>query len=514
MQAADFLAWLVDAPVVRRMDPARLVDYGARFAEIQADLERSGDAQTLFRLAQKMYALGDETAALTLAQHVHARGDGLLRYRAAARAGRCLYELGLTREAREMMEAAIGELARGEPDSPLLAVLDNMLGNACELDGMDVEAEHHYQKTLRTLRRISDAQLHAAGFSSRWLLEHPPRMNLCEIAIKRAERLAGPARERLLGAVHGQLDEGLARPEVPTEFLGMYHILRARAFTAGERFAESAERLAGLEAPVRVSPDMNWCLPILLRERGRLHARRCDPAAAYRDLRAAMHESLSAISVIEERTVVAEIFRVLAGMHGGGERVMMDEFDENGPARGLMDEILGCLEQKDWYTGKNHSRAVARLAGRIADRLPECADLDRRALTQGALLHDIGKLSIPWSLLNKTAPLTGWERGYLQGHAEAGERLLAMVGLNTAAQIAGGHHRHFSGGGYPDTRPVNDPATEIVAVADAFEAMITPTRRYRSAKSVPDAVAEILRCAPGQFSPRAAQALAKLYPAA
>jgi len=267
-------------------------------------------------------------------------------------------------------------------------------------------------------------------------------------------------------------------------------------------------------------------LPTLLRERARLRARRGETRAAYADLRLTLAESVHCVSVIEERKVAEEIFNVLAELYGippgrefedgiaddnsGEQRVITAFFNEG---EGLLSELLQCLESKDWYTGHGHSRSVATLAERLRKALPSdsAAQVDANRLHTGGLLHDIGKLTIPWALLNKIAPLSMWERGYLQTHAANGGRLLRKVGLKTAATVAGGHHRFYSGGGYPDPAPQDDIYTSLVSVADAFEAMITPTRKYRKSKTVPEAIAEIRRCSPSQFSPEVTTALEGLY---
>lgn len=534
LRCAEFTRELADAPVLRRMSQERLEEYGGTLSAILGDPKGHGSLEEIYRLTLKLYALGDETSALTLALFVYERAEAPLRQRAAARAGRCYYELGLLSEAEAILHDALHELPGQAAAEVMRPILDNMLGNVYELAGRDVEAEHQYHLCLRAARRLDDGWLVRNGFSPKPMLLHPPQMNLIEIGVKRALRLDGLARFRQLEAIHAQLDEGL-QSGPPVEFTGMYQTLRGMALTAEDRLDDARRHFDELETPLRVSPDMNWVLPLMLRERARVHSRRGDLAAAYRDLRRAMSVSQHNVAVLEERRAVSEIFAVLAEMHGNPanngrttQRTMQDGTAGGGAedesymievfaheAQGLLGDVVDCLEQKDWYTGHGHSRAVTTLSLRLHEALPENArrGIDPERLRVSALLHDIGKMTVPWTLLNKTAPLSDWELRYLQGHAAAGGELLDIIGLNTAAEVARGHHRRHEGGGYPDPAPLSEPYTALVAVADAFEAMITPNRRYRKSRTVSEAVEEIGRCAPSQFHPVAAGALAALYAA-
>src|SRR5262249_28036748 len=149
-----------------------------------------------------------------------------------------------------------------------------------------------------------------------------------------------------------------------------------------------------------------------------------------------------------------------------------------------------------------HSDRVARFAMSVARELridgPEAVSLER-----AAKMHDIGKLAIPDSLLDKPSPLTPGEQAIVRRHVDAGAEILASTtSLSDLAPVVLATHEWFGGGGYPlkltgATIPL---VSRIIAVADAYDAM-TQTRIYRSALDSSEAVAELLRCVNTQFDP-------------
>jgi putative nucleotidyltransferase with HDIG domain len=170
---------------------------------------------------------------------------------------------------------------------------------------------------------------------------------------------------------------------------------------------------------------------------------------------------------------------------------------------GLVDR----LELKEGYAGE-HTAAVSRLALAIAKelRLPpaEC-----RCVELGALLHDVGKLSIPDRVLTKPAPLNELEWEAMRRHAALGERLLApIVQQAEVLAVVRSHHERWDGRGYPDGKAGEEIplAARVVAVADAFQAMIE-ARPYRDRRTRESALVEIVSQAGGQFDPDCVEAL-------
>lgn len=170
---------------------------------------------------------------------------------------------------------------------------------------------------------------------------------------------------------------------------------------------------------------------------------------------------------------------------------------------GLVDR----LELKEGYAD-GHTTAVSRLALKIATKL-KLPDAERRLVELGALLHDVGKLSIPDRVLTKPGPLNELEWAVMQRHAALGERLVAhTVDQADVLAIVRSHHERWDGVGYPDGKRGEEIplAARIVAVADAFQAMIEP-RPYREPRTREAALDEILAHSGLQFDPGCVEAL-------
>lgn len=150
--------------------------------------------------------------------------------------------------------------------------------------------------------------------------------------------------------------------------------------------------------------------------------------------------------------------------------------------RAFLQSLLGlanALEAKDPYT-RGHSERVAGLAQRLARRLG-FAPSDARVVAQAGLLHDLGKIGIPESVLRKAGPLTGEEWALMREHPVVGARIVAPLEFFAdGALIIRHHHERQDGSGYPaglagGAIPLG---ARIVAVADVYDAL-TSERPYR-----------------------------------
>jgi putative nucleotidyltransferase with HDIG domain len=177
--------------------------------------------------------------------------------------------------------------------------------------------------------------------------------------------------------------------------------------------------------------------------------------------------------------------------------------------------LLGdVVEADDAYTG-SHSRGVVELSLAVADQL----GLDRRQRRNvefAALLHDVGKISVPKEIINKPGPLDPEEWKVMYRHTIEGEEMLNRVGgvLSEVGRIVRSSHEHYDGSGYPDGLAGEEIPIEarIVTCCDAFSAMTT-TRSYRKAMPIEAALAEVRACAGTQFDPQVAESLAAVYDA-
>jgi HD-GYP domain-containing protein (c-di-GMP phosphodiesterase class II) len=171
--------------------------------------------------------------------------------------------------------------------------------------------------------------------------------------------------------------------------------------------------------------------------------------------------------------------------------------------------LLGdVVEADDAYTG-SHSRHVVDLVLGVADAL-ELDESNRRDAEFVALLHDVGKIRIPSSIINKPGPLDAEERAIIETHTIEGEEMLSKVGglLGHVGRLVRSCHEHYDGNGYPDKLAGEEIplVARIVCACDAFSAMTTD-RAYRKARTPQEALAEMQRCAGTQFDPRVVAAL-------
>jgi putative two-component system response regulator len=198
--------------------------------------------------------------------------------------------------------------------------------------------------------------------------------------------------------------------------------------------------------------------------------------------------------------------------------------------------LVYALEAKDKYSS-GHSQRVSKIAVALARELniaPESIEKIRLA----GLVHDIGKIGVKESVLNKPGTLTHEEYQHIMAHCEIGERILTpIVEDKEILDMVRHHHEHYDGSGYPDglsgeqilpganilavaeaylTKTgaqagggVFSEDTSILALADAYDAM-TSNRPYRSALTPEAAVEEIKRGAGTQFAPRVIEAFLRL----
>jgi response regulator RpfG family c-di-GMP phosphodiesterase len=175
--------------------------------------------------------------------------------------------------------------------------------------------------------------------------------------------------------------------------------------------------------------------------------------------------------------------------------------------RNLVDGLVAALDQRG--AEQIHSRKVAAWTVRLGQEV----GLDHDALVaieQGALLHDVGKLGVPDSLLRKQAALPADEWEQVKRHPELGYRLLAGIPfLEEARKIVIQHHERWDGAGYPFGFRGEQihPGARLLHLAEAYEAITNP-RTFRDPRPPDDARAEIFRCRGTQFDPAVVDAFA------
>jgi diguanylate cyclase (GGDEF)-like protein/putative nucleotidyltransferase with HDIG domain len=170
--------------------------------------------------------------------------------------------------------------------------------------------------------------------------------------------------------------------------------------------------------------------------------------------------------------------------------------------------LARALDCSDHYT-RNHSQGVSRLAGQIARQLGMSGD-EVEEIRQAGILHDIGKIGIPDTILYKPGRLTAEEFEIMKTHSVKGQKILEPLQVGAMQRICHmvrNHHEMFDGRGYPDKLEGEQIplGARILAVADCFDTMVSK-RAYKTVRSYEEAFAELRRYSGTQFDPKIVEA--------
>lgn len=167
----------------------------------------------------------------------------------------------------------------------------------------------------------------------------------------------------------------------------------------------------------------------------------------------------------------------------------------------LLVGLVRALEVYDVNT-KGHSEEVAKLSNLLAKNF-DLTPNEVSEITYAGLLHDIGKIGISQSIINKTTRLLDIEYEVVKGHSKQGYDIIhKLVGMETISNLVLNHHERWDGLGYPNQLSGNENSlgSQIIAIADAVSTMLTG-RLYSSKKTVEEVIVELKRCRGTQFSP-------------
>jgi len=166
-----------------------------------------------------------------------------------------------------------------------------------------------------------------------------------------------------------------------------------------------------------------------------------------------------------------------------------------------------------------HDHSTSTHAQHMVQLVEDTARLLRRSeeeiylLRLATVLHDIGKIGIPDTILHKPGALTEEEWATMRRHPKIGQEILRQAGgvFERLSQIVVAHHERWDGRGYPYglAKEAIPLSARILAVADSFDAM-TSLRPYRQPMSVIKARDELQRCAGSQFDPHIVEALLRV----
>lgn len=187
----------------------------------------------------------------------------------------------------------------------------------------------------------------------------------------------------------------------------------------------------------------------------------------------------------------------------GQKNVLLERYSnhlENATVQ-IMTSLQTAMEEKDGYTA-GHTRRVTDLALLLGQSAGMGGD-DITVLRRASQFHDIGKLVIDLSCIQKAGALTPEEWELIKKHPGIGASIIEpLTFMERERDIIRHHHEKLDGSGYPDGIGGNDleVLTRIITIADSYDAM-TSRRNYRRNMTSAEAVGELRRCAGSQFDP-------------
>lgn len=193
------------------------------------------------------------------------------------------------------------------------------------------------------------------------------------------------------------------------------------------------------------------------------------------------------------------------------QRMYARKAERRGPARMQARDLLLAVVRETEPDLDEHNGDVGRLARQLGEHLGLDGD-DLDVVVRAAELHDIGKVAVPDEILHKPGSLSEEEWQLMRQHTIIGERILAASpGLASVAELVRASHERWDGAGYPDgLRSEDIPlGARIIAVCDSFDAIVSD-RPYARGRTIPEAIAELERCAGEQFDPEVVAAFAEL----
>jgi putative nucleotidyltransferase with HDIG domain len=171
-----------------------------------------------------------------------------------------------------------------------------------------------------------------------------------------------------------------------------------------------------------------------------------------------------------------------------------------------IETLADVIDKGDPHTFQ-HSQRVSKYAVQLARRL-NLPEVDVQLIGSAARIHDLGKVTIPTNILQKTGKLTAEEFEVVKGHPAEGAKLVENLSLyQQGLDLILHHHERFDGTGYPSGLKENSIplGARVICVADAFDAM-TSDRPYRKAMSLDNAILELKGGMGTQFDPYLASA--------
>jgi putative nucleotidyltransferase with HDIG domain len=390
----------------------------------------------------------------------------------------------------EGLYARASRLAQDVGDDRLAAMIDQNVGTLANTTGEFDDALGHYRSALRRFRRLSD------DTAAAWVLNNMGMAHVDLAQWSSAERAFDEAFD-------------LADRQHDTHMIGTIELNRAELYLKRAMLGDArdcCDRAYELFTRVGSQSGLGESCKfygVLFREMKR-------PALAESHLRRAVDLALSC----EDRLLEAEAQNECALIHldQGDNRTALERLNRAHSlfaelrARAELLDVDGRLDRLEetfikvvraWGESiESKDRYTAGHCGRVADyacMLAGALGFDGRDLTwirMGGFLHDVGKIAVPESILNKTGKLTDDEFAVMKNHTTAGDEIVSPLNFPYDIRpIVRSHHERWNGTGYPDglAGEAIPLVARILCVADVFDALTT-TRSYRPALSRQEAL--------------------------
>lgn len=196
-------------------------------------------------------------------------------------------------------------------------------------------------------------------------------------------------------------------------------------------------------------------------------------------------------NLLKQRNEISELLKEVEGLMQENDMIYYE----------TIASLAKTIDAKDSYTG-GHCERVTEYSIKVGRKLGLSGD-QLRVLSYGSMLHDIGKIGVPESIITKEGFLTAEEYEHIKSHSNVGFNILKDIHfLKDARNVVLNHHERYDGTGYPNGLSGDniDLMSKIVAISDSFDAM-SSDRSYRKALPKEVCVSEIERCRGTQFDP-------------
>lgn len=514
-------------PPLSGLPPDRWAEVEAATAQVLALLASEGAPgeailQEAFRYGDALFQRGDETGAEEVFEAVAlgAQGHPELEAYARLRLAACLLEAGEAGEASSTLRQAARRASRLPEDHPVHGTLANVQGL------LEVE-RRRWPQAVEALRR---AALRSRGDIKKtvfWEGRTPEdlealRRTLAADALQRGVR-AGALDPARLGEAEEELDRAQALTDslsarLHAEFNRIELVWSRGDLTAALRLGQ------GLMGVLR---DPGFPEDLSRAYRPAVHWLQALLALSKDDLATALNEMAEAFETLGQRRRLAlerflldEFVNLLARVHlrrygGFREQAVFENLDREG---GWVLLLADAVENRDRYLHRGHSRRVAALALALLDAAPNAGEASSSAglglspavLKGAALLHDVGKLRMGWSLLRRQRPLLERHRRRLSRHPVEGGRILETLGLSWTGRLVEEHHERWGGKGFPLGVEVPSALGGLLALAEELVSRSSPTWTDPAPPALPEVAAGILALPSPGFSPLALDGLRRM----